>query len=161
MSERVKKILSYVVSILIPLAVGTLSALITMGNMDIYEEIITPPLSPPSWLFPVVWTILYTLMGVSAGIVWQKRKEKPKEADKAISYYAISLAFNFVWSILFFNFRLYLPAFAWLIVLLVLIIYTIRAYLKISRVSAYLQIPYAIWVAFAGYLNLAIWFLNK
>ena len=161
MSERVKKIITYVVSILIPLAIGTLSALITMGNMDIYEEIVAPPLAPPGWLFPVVWTILYVLMGVSAGIVWLKRKEMPKEADKAISYYAISLVFNFVWSILFFNFRLYLVSFAWLIVLLVLIIYTIRAYFKISRVSAYLQIPYAAWVAFAGYLNLAIWFLNK
>ena len=161
MSERVKKILTYVVSILIPVGTGTLSALITMGNMDIYEEIATPPLAPPGWLFPVVWTILYVLMGISSGMVWLKRKQMPKEVDKAISYYAISLAFNFVWSILFFNFRLYLVSFAWLIVLLVLIVYTIRAYLKISRVSAYLQIPYAAWVAFAGYLNLAIWFLNK
>jgi tryptophan-rich sensory protein len=161
MSERLKKILSYIVSILIPLAIGTLSALITMGNMDIYEEIVTPPLSPPGWLFPVVWSVLYTLMGISAGMVWQKRKEKPKEVDKAISYYALSLAFNFVWSILFFNFKLYLVSFAWLIILFVLIVYTIRAYLKISKISAYLQIPYAVWVAFAGYLNLAIWFLNR
>ena len=81
--------------------------------------------------------------------------------EKGLSYYALSLAFNFVWSILFFNFRIYLASFAWLLVLLALIICTILSYKKASRLAAYLQIPYAVWVIFAGYLNLAIWFLNK
>ncbi len=161
MKDRVKKIFGYILAIIIPLAVGGLSALLTMNNMNIYESINTPPLSPPSWLFPVVWTILYILMGISSILVWKDKEKNKKEADKAISYYAISLAFNFVWSIIFFNFRLYLVAFAWLVILFVLIIYTIRSYLKVSKIAGYLQIPYAVWVAFAGYLNLAIWFLNK
>lgn len=159
--ETKRKIKVYVISILIPLAVGLLSAWLTRGNMDIYTELETPPLSPPSILFPIVWTALYILMGISSAMIWLGRDINPATADKGIAVYALSLAFNFVWSIIFFNFKWILFSFFWLVALLALIIATIVFYRKISKPAAYLQIPYALWVSFAGYLNIGIWFLNK
>lgn len=161
MKQKTKKnILIYSVSIAVPLLVGVLSALLTMKNMDIYKELETPPLSPPSVLFPVVWSVLYVLMGISCGMIW-KYKKTDKNAEKALYYYVASLVFNFVWSILFFNFRLFTPAFIWLLMLLYLIIRTVICYAKVYKPAAYLQIPYIIWVMFAGYLNLGIRILNK
>lgn len=158
--ETKKKILTFVIAIIIPLAVGGFSAFLTKDNMDIYETVNTPPLSPPAFLFPVVWTILYILMGVSSGIIWLKRAENKEKAENALLVYFASLVFNFIWSILFFNFRMYLFSFIWLIALLVLIILTIVKYRKLSPAAAYLQIPYLLWVAFAGYLNFGIYLLN-
>ena len=152
---------TYAVSIAVPLVLGLLSALLTMGKMDLYSRVQTPPLSPPSVLFPIVWTILYFLMGVSAGRIWQKRELAPQSADTGIAFYAVSLVFNFAWSILFFNFELYLFSFFWLLILFGLIIGTMLSYRKVDRTAAYLQIPYALWVAFAGYLNAGIWYLNR
>ena len=160
MKEKAKKnILLYSVSIAVPLCVGALSALITAGNMDIYKELNTPPLSPPSFLFPVVWSVLYILMGISCAMIYKYRKMN-RRAEKGLYYYAASLFFNFVWSILFFNLRLFLPALLWLLMLLYLIIRTVICYAKVYRPAAYLQIPYIIWVAFAVYLNLGIRILN-
>jgi len=162
MSETVKaRVKIYAIAISIPLAVGIVSALLTMNNMDIYSRLETPPLSPPSWLFPVVWTVLYVLMGVSSGLVWENKAVNPTKADEGLLFYAMSLVFNFLWSIIFFNLRQFLIAFVWLIVLLYLIIRTILSYRKVSPTAAYLQIPYALWVTFAGYLNFGIWMLNK
>ncbi len=155
-----KKIKPYVISILIALGVGGLSALLTMGNMEIYNEVETPPLSPPSILFPIVWTILYVLMGISAAIVYTKRQDNFNEARMGLRAYAISLFFNFLWSIVLFNFKWFGFAFFWLLGLLFFIIKTIVCYFKVNKLAAYLQIPYAIWVAFAGYLNFGIWMLN-
>jgi len=151
----------FIIAILIPLAIGGASALLTMGNMDIYEELQTPPLSPPSILFPIVWTVLYILMGISSAIVWLNRENDPAAAESGLSYYIISLSFNFAWSIFFFNFRWFLFSFLWLLVLLYLIIRTVLCYRKVSPAAAYLQIPYILWVSFAGYLNLGIWILNR
>ena len=162
MSEKKNKtVLTYVIAIAIPLAVGLLSALLTRGNMDVYQRVVIPPLSPPSILFPVVWTILYLLTGISSAMVWQKKGTEPAIADRALSYYAASLAFNFAWSIIFFNFGKYLFAFLWLLCLLYLIIRTVLLYRRISPAAAYLQIPYIVWVTFAGYLNFGIWILNR
>ncbi len=155
------RIKTYIISILIPLAVGFLSSMLTMKSMDIYTDLITPPLSPPGWLFPVVWTILYILMGISSAMVWENRKNNPIAADRGLVAYGISLIFNFLWSIFFFNFRWLLFSFVWLLALLYLIIRTIYYYHKVYPLAAYLQIPYAIWVTFAGYLNLALWILNR
>ncbi len=161
MKESTKStIKTYVIAILIPLGVGLLSALLTMGNMNIYDEIVKPPLAPPGILFPIVWTILYVLMGVSSALVFQKREFDVKNADTGIYLYAISLTFNFFWSIFFFNLQWYLFSFIWLVSLFALIIGTIIYYHKVSPLGAYLQIPYAVWVAFAGYLNFAIYLLN-
>lgn len=154
------KIKPFVISIVIPLAVGGLSALITMGNMDIYNEVTTPPLSPPSILFPIVWTILYILMGISSAIIYKLQDINIAEAKMGLKAYGISLFFNFLWSIVFFNFNWFGFAFFWLLGLLFFIIKTIVSYYHVNKLAAYLQIPYAIWVVFAGYLNFGIWMLN-
>ena len=159
-----KKIKPYIlpmaISIIIPVAVGTLAALLTRDSMDIYSELKTPPLSPPAILFPIVWTALYVLMGISSGTVYINRDNNPKAAERGLKEYATSLVFNFVWSIIFFNVRSILAALVTLLILLYLIIRTILSYRKVLPLAAYLQIPYALWVAFAGCLNAGIYFLN-
>ncbi|MBQ7369345.1 MAG: tryptophan-rich sensory protein [Clostridia bacterium] len=152
-----KKAKPYIFSILLALTVGGLSALATANNMNIYDKIKTPPLSPPGWLFPVVWTILYILMGVSAGMIFTS--DSPKK-DDALFIYAVSLVLNFSWSIFFFNLLSFIVAFIILVALWLSILITIIQYYKINKVSAWLQLPYLLWVTFAGYLNLAIIFLN-
>lgn len=158
MKEKVK---SYVYSLIIALGVGGLSALFTSGNMDIYKEIVKPPLSPPSIVFPIVWTILFTLMGISAAMIYNNSSASKLERDSALLTYGVSLVFNFFWSIIFFNLQMYFFAFLWLLALLYFIIKTIIKYYKFDKTAAYLQIPYLIWVTFAGYLNFAIWYLNR
>jgi len=155
------KIKSYIIAIIIPLVVGGLSALFTMGNMNIYDELKTPPLSPPSILFPIVWTILYILMGVSSGIIYNAENSTAISKNSSLYTYAQSLFFNFFWSIFFFNLRAFLFSLFWLLVLLYLIVRTIIKYYKINKTAAFLQIPYLIWVTFAGYLNFGIWWLNR
>ena len=159
--DRLQRIKVYIIAIAIPLAAGIISALITRGNMNVYSELNTPPLSPHSFLFPVVWTLLYIFMGISSGTVYLNRSNNPSAASDGLSYYALSLAFNFSWSIIFFNFRAFAFSFIWLLALLYLIIKTVRSYKRVDKCSAKLQIPYIIWVTFAGYLNLGIWLLNK
>lgn len=156
-----KKLLPYIVSIAVALAVGGLSALLTRGNMDIYSTVKTPPLSPPSFLFPVVWTLLYILMGLSAAKIYTNPFAFDAEKRSALWTYALSLGVNFLWSIIFFNMKAFGVAFFWLLLLLFLIIRTIMKYYPISPKAALLQIPYVLWVTFAGYLNLGIWILNK
>ncbi len=155
------KVKPYVISIVIALAVGGASAFLTRNSMDIYNEIVMPPLSPPSWLFPVVWGILYVLMGIGAAMIYTDKNADDDKKRDALKVYGASLAVNFLWSIVFFNMRMFLTAFAVLLLLLFLILRTISLYSPISKTAARLQIPYAIWVAFAGYLNAAIWILNK
>lgn len=155
------KIKHYVISVAIALGVGGISAILTSGNMDIYSRIEQPPLAPPAILFPIVWTILYVLMGISAAMVYKEKDKKPEEVRNALTVYGISLFFNFFWSIIFFNMQAYLFAFIWLVALWVLILLTIIKYYRIKPIAAYLQIPYLLWVTFAGYLNFAIFILNK
>lgn len=151
----------YIISILISLGTGILSALLTRQNINIYEEINTPSISPPSIVFPIVWAILYILMGVSATLVYNSKETLPDERTKALSTYGISLVVNFLWSIIFFNMRSYLFAFIWLILLLILVIKTIIEYKFINKTAAYLQIPYLLWIIFAGYLSFSIYLLNR
>lgn len=147
-------------SIAIPLIVGVLAALLTRDSMNIFSELNKPALSPPGWLFPVVWTILYTLMGISAYLITNSKAE-PIDKAKALAIYTYQLAVNFLWSIFFFNFEWYLFSFIWIVLLWILIILMIRAFYKINRTAAYLNIPYLLWVTFAAYLNLGIWWLNR
>ena len=156
-----KKIKPYVISIAIALAVGGLSALLTAGNMNIYDRIITPPLSPPPILFPIVWTILYALMGVSSARIYIKGKEQNIDVSGALLVYALQLAVNFFWSIIFFNMQAFLFAFVWIILLWLLIIVMIKRFYEIDPLSAWLQIPYLLWVTFAAYLTFAIYILNR
>ena len=145
-----------IISILIPLAVGTMSALFS-GNMSSYSILTQPAFSPPGFIFPVVWTILYILMGASSYIVYSSNS--PNKA-KALLIYGLQLFFNFCWSILFFGFNLYLFAFIWLIALIFIIIIMIREFYTVIPLAAYLQIPYLIWCIFAAYLNLFIFIMN-
>ena len=155
-----KKIKPYVISVLIALITGALSAILTKGSMSLYEEIITPPLAPPSILFPIVWTALYVLMGIGAAMIYTDKGASASEKEKALRIYALSLFVNFTWSLIFFNLRAFFFAFLWLVLLFALIVATIVRYSKINKTAAYLQLPYLLWVAFAGYLTLAIYLLN-
>ncbi len=156
-----KKIKPYVISVAIALGVGALSALFTRGNMNIYDRIQTPPLTPPGILFPIVWTILYTLMGISSAIIYTKGRDENIPVYDALKIYAIQLAVNFFWSIIFFNLEAFLFAFLWILLLWVLIIVMIVKFYEINKTAAYLQIPYLLWVTFAAYLNFAIFLLNR
>ncbi len=144
------------VAILIPLAVGGLSALITSDSMQQFGALNQPPLSPPAWLFPVVWTVLYILMGVASYLV----AVQPKDSTLALFLYAAQLFFNFFWSIIFFGFQNYLLAFIWLVILWVLIILTMIAFYRLDKRTFWLLLPYLLWVTFAGYLNLGVYLLN-
>lgn len=152
-----KKLLS---SIAIPLLVGALAGLFTRNAMMNFELLEKPPLSPPGWLFPVVWTILYTLMGISAYLIKMANVPEEEKSD-ALNLYFYQLAVNFLWSIFFFNFEWYLFSFIWIILLWILIVQMIRRFATISKPAAYLNIPYLLWVTFAAYLNFAIWWLNR
>lgn len=156
-----KKIKPYVISIAIALAVGGLSSLLTKNNMEVYNNINRPALAPPMWLFPAVWSILFILMGISSALVWVNRDENREDAFSALKTYGLQLVVNFFWTIIFFNMQAYLFAFIWLILLWVLIVIMIVQFKKISPVAAYLQIPYLLWVTFAGYLTLMIYLLNR
>lgn len=147
------------VCILLPLITGGLSALASVNQTADFESVIKPPLSPPAILFPIVWSLLYFLMGVSSYIILTSEKNERKK-QIALTVYGVQLFFNFFWSIIFFNFKNYLFAFIWLIILWCLVLACIILFRKISRFSAYLLFPYLAWVSFAGYLNLGIYLLN-
>lgn len=144
----------------IPLLIGTISGLISMQGMESFEKVNKPILAPPGWLFPVVWTILYILMGISSYLVLTSNNSSPEEKKQSLKIYGVQLLFNFFWSIWFFNFSLYFFAFIWLIVMWLLILATIILFFRSSKLAAYLMIPYLAWVTFAGYLNLSIAILN-
>lgn len=145
--------------IAIPLLVGGLSAFLTMGGMKTFESLNQPPLSPPGWLFGVVWTILYTLMGISTYLVVRSDASET-QINRALSVYVYQLIANFLWPTFFFNFGWYLFSFIWLIFLWVLVLIMIVRFYQISKAAGLLQIPYLIWLTFAAYLNLGIWLLN-
>ncbi len=145
-----------IISILIPLAVGSLSALLS-GNMSMYSSLNKPALSPPSYIFSIVWTFLYILMGISSYIIFVSGNTN---STKALKIYGLQLLFNFFWSIIFFGFSQYLLAFLWLIILIILVIIMIQQFYKISPIAAYLQIPYLLWIIVAAYLNFKIFMMN-
>ena len=153
------KIKPYAVSILLTLAVGGLSGFLTSMGMDSFDALTKPPLTPPSFLFPIVWTVLFILMGVGAARIFMT--EPTAARNRALIVYVVQLAVNFFWSIIFFNLQAYGFAFFWLILLWVLILTMIYLFCKIDKPAALIQIPYAIWVTFAGYLNLMIWLMNR
>lgn len=148
-----------IISIAIPLGVGALAALLTADSQEIFASVNKPPLSPPAWLFPVAWTILYTLMGIASYLVWtavttyEKRKQ-------ALFLYGVQLFFNFFWSIIFFNLQEYFFAFVWIIALWIMIFLTYQQFRSIDKTAGTLLVPYLAWVAFAAYLNLGIFILN-
>lgn len=149
------------ISILIPLAVGTIAGLLTMGAMEQFASMMKPPLSPPAWLFPVVWTILYTLMGISSHLVYTSEEPQGgKLKSQALSTYGYQLLVNFLWPVFFFDFQWYFFSFLWLVLLWILVLKMILEFRKINPLAALLNVPYLIWLTFAAYLNLGVWLLN-
>ena len=147
-----------IICLAIPLAVGGLATLFS-GGMSGSQIANQPPLSPPGWVFPVVWTVLYLLMGYASYRVLISGTEKT-QIQKSLRLYGAQLALNFLWPIIFFGFDAYLLAFAVLIGLWVLIFLTIRAFSKIDETAGNLLLPYLLWVTFAGYLNIGVYLLN-
>ena len=140
-------------------AVGGLSGWLTRKGADLYARSVSkPPLSPPSIVFLIVWSGLFALMGIGAARVWQA----PPSADRTRgpTLFSVQLAFNFFWSIIFFNAQAFGLALIWLAVLWVLILWMILAFRKVDKWAALLQIPYLLWVSFAAYLNFGVWALN-
>lgn len=144
-----------ILNIIFPLAIGFIGNF--LGNPDSYSIINKPFFSPPAIVFPIVWTILYTLMGISAYMI---STSNDKDKNKAYLIYVIQLIVNGLWSLFFFRLRWYLFAFIWILLLISLVIIMIDKFTKISKTSGYLQIPYLIWLIFASILNLSIYFLN-
>lgn len=147
------------VCIVIPLLVGVIASVLTRQSMQNFAMLEKPPFAPPAWVFPVVWTILYVLMGISSYLILIATAEKEKK-ENALLLYWYQLAVNFLWPTFFFNFEWYLFSFFWIVLLWVLVLLMILRFYKIDKRAAYLNIPYLIWLLLAAYLNLGIWWLN-
>lgn len=148
------------ISCAISLGVGALSAVVSMPGMSNFDKAAKPPLTPPSWLFPIVWTILFLLMGISAYIVYTNKSIESETHKQALIIYGAQLVVNFFWPIFFFNLSAYFFAFLWIILLLVLVIIMTRKFYSISPVAGALQIPYIIWISFATYLTFGVFVMN-
>ena len=141
-------------------AVGGLSGWLTRNGTKYFNEFVRkPPLSPPGIVFPIVWAVLYLLMGIGAARVSLSPVSRAR--SRSLYLYLLQLAFNFCWSLIFFNFRAYGFALLWLAALWLLILGMITAFYEVDSLAARLQIPYLLWVAFAGYLNAGVWILNR
>ncbi len=132
--------------------------IVTYAGMPQYEAAVHPALTPPSWLFPVVWSILFLLMTYSAAVIYDSGHP---DLSKAIFVYALQLTMNFWWCVLFFGFKLYLFAFIWLILLWIAVLVMIILFYRINKMAGLLQIPYLVWLTFAAYLNLGLYLLNR
>ena len=149
----------YVISVLLAESVGIVSGLLSREGTEIFgSTAIQPPLSPPAILFPIVWTVLYALMGISAARIWLSQPSVDR--SRGLNLYAAQLIVNFFWSPIFFNTQRYGFAALWLILLWVLVLWMILTFRKVDPLAALLQIPYLIWLTFAAYLNIGVWQLN-
>ena len=150
----------YVFWILLAEAVGVLSGWLTREGTKIYAEtILKPPLSPPGWVFPVVWSILYVLMGIGAARIWLSPPSKTRSLG--LNLFVAQLVVNFFWSPIFFNLQAFGLAFFWLLLLWGLVLWMILVFRRVDPLAAKLQIPYFVWLTFAAYLNLSVWYLNR
>lgn len=152
-----KKYKYIILNIAISLGIGGLSAFFTMNSMDIYQNINRPKLAPPGYIFPIVWTILYVLMGISSYLI---HRSNHKNKETALIIYYFQLLINFSWPIFFFNYQNFLLALAILFILNILVIILIKVTYSINHLASYLLIPYLIWILFALYLNFWI-FINN
>lgn len=161
----VKEVINFLICTLVPLVIGytssALSQIISKTNIQTYySELIKPGFAPPSFIFPIVWTIIYILMGISAYRILKKGYESPKVKD-AMFYYVVQLVLNFIWSILFFGFDLRLTALITIVIIIVVVVIMIIKFYKIDKASAYINIAYLLWLFYALYLNYYIWIINK
>ncbi len=154
----IKKYKTYIISVAIALGVGILGGIVTSLGMPEFSKLNQPPLSPPPFLFPIVWTILYTLMGIGAARIYIKNDKK---LSRELLIYAVQLLFNFFWTVFFFGFGAYLFSFIWIAALWGLVLTMIITFYKKDKISGLLQIPYLLWLTFAAYLNLGIYLLNR
>lgn len=151
---------TYVFWILLTEAVGGLSGWLTREGTKIFNEtIIQPPLSPPPLVFPIVWGILYALMGISAARIYLSTKSP--ERSRGLNLYFAQLVVNFFWSLIFFNAQAFGFAFLWLLLLWGLVLWMILTFRKVDPIATWLQIPYLLWLTFAAYLNFGVWYLNR
>ena len=145
--------------ILLAEAAGALSGWLSREGTAAFSETATqPPLSPPGILFPIVWGILYLLMGISAARIYQSPPSLPR--SRGLNLWIIQLVVNFFWSPIFFNAQAYGFAFFWLLLLWILVLLMILSFRKIDPLAAWLQLPYLLWLTFAAYLNAGVWYLN-
>ena len=154
-----KHIGTYVLWILFAEAVGALSGWLTRDGAEVYSQSIAqPPLSPPAVVFPIVWGILFALMGIGAAIIYLAPPSSAR--SRSLLIFLIQLFFNFFWSIIFFNLQAFGFALIWLLILWAMIVWMIVSYCKVAPLAAWLQVPYLLWVTFAAYLNLGVWLLT-
>ena len=144
----------------LPLAVGGLAAFLTKDGMMMFNAMPKPPLTPPGWIFPAVWTALYLLMGFASYLVWMSDASAIRK-ERALTAYALSLAANFIWPLIFFGMELYLLAFIWLILLWLLSAAATVLFHYISERAGKLMLPYMLWLSFAAYLNIGVWILSR
>ena len=150
----------YALWILAAVAVGALSGWLTREGAQVFRDTVPqPPLSPPSYVFPIVWGILYVLMGISAARIYQSPGSA--ERSRGLNLYAVQLIVNFFWSLIFFNAQAYGLSLLWLLLLWGLVLWMILTFRKVDPPAAKLQIPYLLWLTFAAYLNLGVWYLNR
>lgn len=154
----VLKCKSFLYSAVITFLFAILGGIVTYIGIPKFENAVQPPLSPPSYLFPIVWTLLFLLMAVSAAMIYDS---EDVTAAKSLFMYTVQLTLNFWWCVLFFGFRLYFVSFIWLLILLLTVFMMTVLFFRISRFAGILQIPYILWLAFAAYLNFGVWFLNR
>ena len=150
----------YIPWILTSEAVGALSGFLSRSGMKMYESAIAKPqLSPPGWLFPVVWTVLYALMGIGAARIYNR--EASRERTRGLNLFVAQLIVNFFWTPIFFNAMAFGFAAIWLVLLWILVLWMILTFRKVDPLAAWLQVPYLIWLTFAAYLNFTVWILNS
>ena len=154
----VLKCRSFLYSSAITFIFAILGGIVTYIGMPRFQNTVQPPLSPPAYLFPIVWTLLFLLMSVSATIIYDSDDEI---SPKALFLYMIQLTLNFWWCVLFFGFRLYFFSFIWLLLLLLTVFVMTVLFYRVNKLAGILQIPYILWLMFAAYLNFGIWFLNR
>lgn len=143
----------------VPLGVGGLAALLTRDSMTVYGTLNQPPFSPPGWVFPVVWTVLYVLMGIASYLLVRSDAVK-LEKNRALGLYAVQLVLNFLWPLLFFKAQAYWAAFLLLVLLWLAVFAAWRAFSRIRERAGDLLLPYLLWLTFAAYLNLGVAMLN-
>ena len=142
------------ICVLIPVLFGSIIGLFV--NTDSYDIIIKPVLSPPDWLFSIIWTVLYVLMGISSYFIYRDDGFD----SETFGVYKLQLFVNLMWPIIFFLFKFYLVSFVWILILDVLVIYMIIKFYKVNKIASYLQIPYFLWILFASYLSFGVYLLN-
>lgn len=153
-----RTLITYLITIGGTLALGALSSLfVSLGGVS-FDTLNKPPLAPPAVLFPIVWSVLYAVMGWSMGTVWLKAT--PFERPAAVKIYLVALFFNLMWSCFFFTLGWLFFAFLWLLILIVLTIAMILIFYGISKPASLALLPYLAWLLFAGYLNLMFVALN-